>query len=113
MYEVKLLLRDKSFVREIVTLSEEKRKAIFLRNCRVILSDFSMLHIKEIWKDNQLLKYSYFWFTANDTLILGWDNAPHHPRLNSFPHHKHTVEGVEASNERDLPDIVEYIGDIF
>jgi len=85
MYEIKQIFQDKPFVREIESLSEEKRKAIFLRNCKVVLTDFSMLYIKEIWKDNQLLKYSYFWFTANNTLILGWDNAPHHNEVKSFP----------------------------
>lgn len=113
MYEIKSIFRDRPFVLEIEALSEEKRKAIFLRNCKVILSNFSTLYIKEIWKDNQLLKYSYFWFTANDTLILGWDNAPHHPKVNSFPHHKHTKEEVESSDERNLPDVIEYIGTIF
>lgn len=56
MYEIKQILQDKPFVREIESLSEEKRKAIFLRNCKIILTDFSMLYIKEIWKDHQLLK---------------------------------------------------------
>jgi hypothetical protein len=48
MYEIKQIFRDKPFVREIESLSEEKRKAIFLRNCKVILTDFSSLYIKEI-----------------------------------------------------------------
>jgi hypothetical protein len=113
MYEIKLILQDKSFVREIESLSEEKKKSLFLRHCKIILTDFSSLYIKEIWKDDQILKYSYYWFSANNNLILGWDNAPHHNKVNSFPHHKHTENGVQPSAEKILPDIIEYISRIF
>jgi hypothetical protein len=113
MYEIKPILQDKTFVREIESLSEVKRKSLFLRYCKIILTNFSSLHIKEIWKDDQILKYSYYWFSANDNLILGWDNAPHHNKVKSFPHHKHTENGVQHSAERNLPDVIEYISSTF
>jgi hypothetical protein len=113
MYEIKQILQDKPFVREIESLNEEKRNSLFLRYCKIILSNFSSLYIKEIWKDDQLLKYSYYWLSANDNFILGWDNAPHHNEVESFPHHKHTADGVQPSEERNLPDVIEYIDRIF
>ena len=113
MYDIKQVLRDKPFIREIESLSEEKRKSLFLRNSKIILSDFSCLYIKEIWKDEQLLKYSYYWFSANNQRILGWDNAPHHNQVKCFPHHKHTAEGVKPSDERNLTDVIEYISSFF
>jgi len=113
MYEIKQILQDKSFVREIESLSEEKRESLFLRYCKIILTNFSSLFIKEIWKDDQLLKHSYYWFSANNHLILGWDNAPRHNKVKSFPYHKHTADGVQPSDERNLPDVIEYIGSNF
>jgi hypothetical protein len=113
MYEIKSILQEKAFVKEIEYLREERKRAIFLRDCKVCLANFSTLYIKETWKDKQLLKYSYYWFTANNKLISGWDNAPHHTEIKSFPHHKHNVDGVEPSAERNLQDIIEYIEKIF
>ncbi|MCP4219919.1 MAG: hypothetical protein GY765_35130 [bacterium] len=84
-----------------------------MRYSKIILSDFSSLHIKEIWKNGEISKYSYYWFSAGSNLILGWDNAPHHINVTSFPHHRHTVDGVEPAEERNLPDVLEYLGNIF
>lgn len=113
MYEIKQILQDKAFVREIEYLKEERKKALFSRDCKIVLTDFSILYIREIWKDEQLLKYSYYWFAANNKLILGWDNAPHHSEIKVFPHHKHRLNEVEPSDERNLRDVIEYIGRIF
>jgi len=33
------------------------------------------------------IQYSYQLFTTNP--VLRWDNAPHHPSLDNFPHHFH------------------------
>ena len=33
MYEIKQIIQDKPFVREIESLNEEKKKSLFLRNC--------------------------------------------------------------------------------
>jgi len=113
MYEIKQIFQDRRFIREIESLNEERKKTLFFRNCKITLTNFSALFIKEIWKDDQLLKYSYFWFSANNDLIMGWDNAPHHNEIESFPHHKHTPNGLHPSNERNLPDIITYIGKKF
>lgn len=113
MYEKKTNLLDKPFIREIESFNEEKRKSLYLRYCKSILTNFSLLYIKKIWKEEQLLKYSYYWVSANNTLIHGWDNAPHHNSINCFPHHIHTEEGIFPSNERNLLDVIKYIEKIF
>jgi len=42
-------------------------------------------------------KYGYTLIRGGQR-ILGWDNAPHHPGLESFPHHCHLPDGtVEPS----------------
>jgi hypothetical protein len=113
MYDLKEILKDKKYIKEIEYLKEEKRKSLFLKNCRVILSDFSVLYIKEVWKDRELFKYAYYWFSANNKLIIGWDNAPHHKEVKSFPHHKHDKKGIEASTEKNLEDVIKYIKKVF
>ena len=40
---------------------------------------------------------------------MGWDNAPHHKEVNSFPHHKHLGSKVEPSNERNLSEVLKFI----
>jgi hypothetical protein len=112
MYEIKKILETQRWVRSIEYLEEERRKSLLLRSCKVILIDFSTLHCKEIWKDDSLLKYSYYWITANNKTILGWDNAPHHKGIETFPHHKHRGNEIELSNERDFQDVVKYIDEI-
>ncbi len=55
-------------------------------------------------------KYSYT-LSKGETRILGWDNAPHHPKLANSPHHFHQADGLIVSSslngdpEHDL-DIV-------
>jgi len=109
MYEIKKILENHYWVRSIDYFSEEKRKSLYLRNCKIILIDFSILHCKEIWKEDLLLKYTYYWITANNKIITGWDNAPHHKNIETFPHHKHQENGVERSDIRDFRDVVNYI----
>jgi hypothetical protein len=47
-------------------------------------------------------KYRFHWQDSNGCLRKRWDNAPHHPELNGFPHHIH--EGSEE-NVRSHPPI--------
>lgn len=37
----------------------------------------------------QTVTYTYQWMTADNSLLLRWDNAPHYPHLAGFPHHLH------------------------
>jgi hypothetical protein len=53
------------------------------------LKDGTTLRVTEQWRGQVLLRYSYYWLTSANELKVGWDNAPHHTQLASFPHHKH------------------------
>lgn len=70
----------------------------------VELTDGSRLHINEVWLSGSLHKYAYYWLTPTGALLQGWDNAPHHPQIATYPHHCHTPTGVEPSLIRTLPD---------
>lgn len=83
---------------------------------RMILyfADGSNLRVTEQWRDDVLVRYSYDWLSSTNELNVGWDNAPHHTHLETFPHHKHV--GVQAqltsSHETCLADVMDVILDV-
>ncbi len=69
------------------------------------------LRIKEIRNDDKLIKYSYYWLDDTHKLIIGWDNAPHHINVDSYPHHKHKQKNIYSSGVKNLNDVLEKIRD--
>lgn len=103
----KKIIRSTEYAQHI---GDPKTKIEFYK-AKLILVDDSILHIAEIYGDAKLLKYRYYWLTSQNKQILGWDNAPHHPHVKTFPHHKH-LEGKEKpveSDERNLADVMKFI----
>jgi hypothetical protein len=49
-----------------------------------------------------------YWLDVNNCLLIGWDNAPHHPHLPSFPHHKHvgSQDNRQPSEETTSEEIL-------
>ncbi|RJS73950.1 hypothetical protein CW696_00340 [ANME-2 cluster archaeon] len=54
----------------------------------------------------EISKYSFHWQDMAGNLICRWDNAPHHPELDNFPHHIHTKGKVGASSETNLRKVL-------
>ncbi|MFX0173455.1 MAG: DUF6516 family protein [Candidatus Hodarchaeota archaeon] len=52
-------------------------------------------------------KYSYYFII--DDKIIRWDNAPHHPKIKTFPHHLHIDSKVSESQEPTLKYVLNYI----
>ena len=50
-------------------------------------------------------RYAYH-VSKGSELIIRWDNAPHHRKIKTFPHHKHVKEEVFESNEVVLEEIL-------
>lgn len=75
------------------------------------LADGTSLRVSERWKAGILARYSYYWLDGRNNLIIGWDNAPHHPTLLTFPDHKHvgTQTNVQPSDETTLEDVLTLI----
>jgi hypothetical protein len=76
---------------------------------KIRLFDGTVLYVREVWINEKIESYSYYWLRPDDTLIIGWDNAPHHRRTRSFPHHKHIENKIESSHERNLEDVLRFI----
>jgi hypothetical protein len=75
------------------------------------LKDGTNLRVAEQWAGSILERYSYYWLTAANELKIGWDNAPHHTRMETYPHHKH-VEGkmnLQPSPEIRLEEVMETV----
>jgi len=51
---------------------------------------------------------SYYWLNSANKLKVGWDNAPHHTQVESFPHHKHVGKqgDLQFSRETNLDEVM-------
>jgi hypothetical protein len=77
-------------------------------NARALIKDGSCLYIRE-YVDDLERNYSFHWQTSEGLLIIRWDNAPHYRHIQSFPHHKHAGDSVEASDQISLEKVLDYI----
>ena len=41
-----------------------------------------------------------------------WDNSPHHSEISTYPHHRHTSNGITESNEWNIREILKIINGI-
>ena len=75
------------------------------------LKDGTNLRVTEQWDRATLKRYSYYWLTSTNELKIGWDNAPHHTRLETFPHHKHVKrqENIQPSEQTCLEEVMKVI----
>lgn len=78
---------------------------------KITLADGSSLRLNEQYRRDNLEKYAYYWLDAQNNLIIGWDNAPHHPHLSTHPHHKHVASqtDIQPSTETELETILNII----
>jgi len=96
-------------VKFIETLEISEEEQISKLKARLILFDGTVLWVREVRIKGSVEVYSYYWLRPDGSVIIGWDNAPHHKEINSFPHHKHLGNKVEFSSERDLRKVLEFI----
>jgi hypothetical protein len=54
-------------------------------------------------------KYRYQYMSKDGRMIFRYDNAPHHPEISSFPHHKHTSDKVALASMPGIKDILNEI----
>ncbi len=92
---------------EIFKLSEEEK--VSQLKVKLRLADSSILWVCEIRIREMPEAYSYYWLNPDETVIMGWDNAPHHNSISTFPHHRHSGNDIEASYERNLGDVLGFI----
>ncbi len=104
---LKIEIRFGAVVQRIVPIEidgETLRLAMYLK-------DGTNLRVTEQWGGETLKRYSYYWLTSANELKIGWDNAPHHTQLETFPHHKHIgrQENLQPSTETCLEEVMQAI----
>lgn len=55
-------------------------------------------------------KYRYHYMDKERRMVFRYDNAPHHPGVRSYPHHKHAPARVAPANRPSIKEILEEIG---
>jgi len=83
---------------------------------RVSFSNNSVLEFSEFIEQSanneiRLVTYSYHWSHENGHLIRRWDNAPHFPNLDNFPHHIHNGRTDEVTPGKPI-NIFEVLDEI-
>ena len=94
---------------EVVNYSHRLNGAVAQHKAVARLVDGSNLHFNEVWIDGELRKYAYYQVTPAEEVVQGWDNAPHHPGIGTYPHHHHGASGVEESSVRSLADVLQLL----
>ena len=92
---------------EKLELSEEEH--VSKVKAKLKLFDGTALWIIEIRIAGKIEVYSYYWLRPDETIIMGWDNAPHHKEIVSFLHHKHVGNRIEPSQQMDINDVLNFI----
>jgi hypothetical protein len=80
---------------------------------KLTLANGDAVYIREAWSRQARVSYGYYWLDAQGGLIVGWDNAPHYPRVSTYPHHKHVPSSpaVQPSPETTLEAVLAAIRD--
>ena len=105
MLDIADALRRSPAVRQVQVIDLIDEATVKYLQCRAEMADGSIINITEstVVEKN---KYSYHWQDAQNQLIVRWDNAPHHPRLASFPHHRHERGAVHESPRVSIAEVL-------
>ncbi|MEK9149024.1 MAG: DUF6516 family protein, partial [Candidatus Desantisbacteria bacterium] len=105
MYEVINLLNQSKIVSRMQVLELVDEHSVQSVKIKTMLIDGSSLFIHETISERGS-KYSYHWQTADNKLLLRWDNSPHYKEIETFPHHKHVGKNIEASHKVSIEEVL-------
>jgi hypothetical protein len=93
-------LRNSRLVRRIVRTQVDSTGNAYVLKARAELVNGWFL---DYWEHGtgRIRRYS-FHVLGGRKMVVRWDNAPHHPEVPSFPHHKHVGRTIEASKAMTL-----------
>ena len=82
----------------------------FYYKLKIVFANESLLFAREYYDYEQFERhYSFHWQNKGNHMIMRWDNSPHHRDVSTFPHHKHTNNGIAESVELSIREILEII----
>jgi hypothetical protein len=84
---------------------------------RIRFWDDSLLHFREELVERSVATvktdYAYHYQTADGALLFRYDNSPHYPEIETFPHHKHVGTGAsELITPARPPDLIAVLREI-
>lgn len=88
---------------------------IYLRG-RLFIIDSSILEIAIFASKSRnaisIDKYRFHYIDKQGSMMFRYDNAPHHQKMSSFPHHKHLSEKITSATMPSLRDVLNEISAI-
>lgn len=106
---LELLQSRSGLIAAVLGYEHRVRETVVQFKAIAVLVDGTRLHINEVWARGELRKYAYYLVTPTDEVILGWDNAPHHPEVATYPVHLHYAGNVYPSQVRSLSYVLDLI----
>lgn len=73
----------------------------FIDNSRFVFFEF----LRQTAAEVECEKYRYHFMNSDDQLIFRYDNAPHHPEIATFPHHKHLPADLLENAAPNFADV--------
>ena len=110
--EIIELLNRSELIKDVMVLEYKYYSTTYLIYIKVVLKNESVLFITESKRNNRF-NYSYHWQAIDGSLIRRWDNAPHHPNIETFPHHCHNSEGIVSSDIKSFQEVLNFIEKAF
>ena len=110
MHKTLTLLKTSPIIKNYDILDFKSGKEFYYIKAKTTLQDDSNLFIREFISSSKYI-YAYHWQAKNGHIIMRWDNAPHHPNLETFPHHKHSPE-LKESTSVNLEDVLKEISQL-
>jgi hypothetical protein len=110
--ELQNLLQHSPVVKTVDVEYELKSRTIGVVHGTVGMVDGSTLHFLELivipGAEIVRPKYRFQFMDRSEKIIFRYDNTPHHPEVETHPHHKHTTreERPRPSKEMELPEIL-------
>jgi hypothetical protein len=71
------------------------------------------LYVFEYYKNSIISDYRYHTADKQGNLLVRWDNAPHFPKLETYPHHKHSTTHVVESIQPTLLQVLNEISELW
>ena len=108
--QIALKLADWFSTEENVDYNADLSLGHLFVNGKIVFYNSTVLEFTESITPNGL-RYRYQYMEGNGNLIFRYDNVPHHPKLSTFPHHKHAKNTTTESGPVELKQVVEEIID--
>lgn len=106
-----LLEEYKGIIADYEILTYEAEGSNIRLKLNITFIDQSCLFVRDYIFEGERRKYSFHWQDPWGNLLIRWDNAPHWPQIDTYPHHKHlgAVDRVEPSEQTELKEVLEEI----